>query len=629
MSESVTQNYNHLKIHSQYSICEGAAKIDDLQEYSKVNQLKSLGICDTSNLCGALEFAEKISKSGTQPIIGTQINCKIYDTTGLLPLFALNEIGYKNIIKLSSTSYLQNDNLSEPHIDFKDLLNNSEGVVVFSGTVFGLIGKLFDKGKFTEIHNIYDQLKKKFGDRFYIEIQRHNDLNEKAFEKFNLKKSSDLEIAIIATNEVFYISKDMHEAHDALICIGNKTYVNEKNRLRFTNQHYLKKNSEMLELFSDLPEALENNYNFHLRFNFKPNKSKPILPSIAGLQSNSPEDELLKQANEGLLNRLKNFVNSKNKVDNVVANLGTSLTTKQILTLNQFFQHIIICFDGDESGYKAALRAAENSIIELKPEKEISFLFLPNKHDPDSYVNEKGKDFFEDFSKNNSVPIHKFIFNHYSKEMNDNPSSRAIFETKLRTISSTIKDEFINKYVLEEFLDKISELTPNTNFKYKKNYTRPTKSLRSTQNYYNETKSFTAIDIKEFSFLYILLKKPELIKENFNLIENVKLCSSENKLLLEQIIDQTNNFENTDIESLKIDQGLIDRILKYASIKHILVKSFNDNYKILEILSELIRDLKNYELELRILDLESRFSQDLSETTFNELKELKKLQKIN
>ncbi len=320
---------------------------------------------------------------------------------------------------------------------------------------------------------------------------------------------------------------------------------------------------------------------------------------------------------------------SKNKVENVVANLGTSLTTKQILTLNQFFQHITVCFDGDESGYKAALRAAENSVIELKPEKEISFLFLPDKHDPDSFVNEKGRDFFEEFSKNNSVPIHKFIFNHYSQEMNDNPSSRAIFEKKLMTIASTIKDEFIKKYVLEYFLEKVFELTPNTNFKYKKNYTKPTKSLKSTQNYYNETKSLTAINIKEFSFLYILLKKPELIKENFNLIENVKLFSSENKLLLDEIVNQTNNFENTDIENLKIDRGLIERVLKYASIKHILVKNTNDKQKILEILSELIRDLKNYELELRITDLESRFSKDLSETTFNELKELKKLQKIN
>ena len=320
---------------------------------------------------------------------------------------------------------------------------------------------------------------------------------------------------------------------------------------------------------------------------------------------------------------------SKNKVENVVANLGTSLTTRQILTLNQFFQHITVCFDGDESGYKAALRAAENSIVELKPEKEISFLFLPNKHDPDSYVNEKGKDFFEDFSKNNSVPIHKFIFNHYSKEMNDNPSSRAIFEKKLRSISSTIKDEFIRKYVLEYFLEKISELTPNINFKYNKNYTKLTKSLKSTQNYYNETKSLSAIDIKEFSFLYILLKKPELIRDNFNLIENVKLFSNENKLLLQEILSQLNKFQIRGVEDLNIDQNLIERVLKYASIKHIVLKNFNDDEKILEILSEILRDLKNHELEIRIEELESRFSKDLSEVTFNELKELKKQQKIN
>ena len=320
---------------------------------------------------------------------------------------------------------------------------------------------------------------------------------------------------------------------------------------------------------------------------------------------------------------------SKHKVDNVVANLGTSLTTRQILTLNQFFQHIIVCFDGDESGYKAALRAAENSIIELRPEKEISFLFLSDNHDPDTFVNEKGKDFFEDFSKSNSVPIHKFIFSHYSKDIDENPSSRAIFEKKLRAIASSIKDEFIRKYVLEYFLEKVSELTPNTNFKYIKKYNKPVKSLKSTQNYYNETKSLKAIDIKEFSFLYILLKKPELIQNNFNLIENVKLFSSENKLLFVEILNQTNNFKNTDIENLKIDQNLIDRVFKYASVKHILIKNLNDDQKILEILCELIRDLKNYELELRITDLESRFSKDLSETTFNELKELKKLQKTN
>ena len=320
---------------------------------------------------------------------------------------------------------------------------------------------------------------------------------------------------------------------------------------------------------------------------------------------------------------------SKNKIDNVVANLGTSLTTRQILILNQFFDEIVICFDGDESGYKAALRAAESSIIELKPEKKISFLFLPDNHDPDSFVNEKGKDFFLNYSESNSVSIHKFIFDHYLNNMDDSPSSKAIFEKKLRSISSTIKDEFIKKYVLEYFLEKISEFTPNTNKKFNKYYSKPSKSLKSTQNYYNETKSLKAIDIKEFSFLYILLKKPELIKHNFNLIENVKLFSGENKLLFNEILKQTKNFKITLIDNINVDQSLIDRVFKYASVKHIMVKNFNNDHKILEILSELVRDLKNYELEIRIQELESRFSKDLNEVTFNELKELKKLQKIN
>ena len=300
MPESTAQNFNHLKIHSQYSICEGAVKIDDLQDFSKSKKIKSLGLCDTSNLCGALEFAEKISKVGTQPIIGTQINFKHGDCIGLLPLFALNEEGYKRIIKLSSISYIENNELSEPHIDFKDLLADNSGVAVFSGTIFGLFGELFNKGKFSEIFELYKKLKSNFGDRFYLEIQRHGDQNELGFEKFNLNKSLELEIPLIATNEVFYLDKDMHEAHDALICIGNKTYVNEKSRIRLSNQHYFKDNSEMTELFVDLPEALENNYNFPLRCNFRPLFSNPILPNISSEKGGNADDVLKKDSLHGL-----------------------------------------------------------------------------------------------------------------------------------------------------------------------------------------------------------------------------------------------------------------------------------------------------------------------------------------
>ena len=122
MQESNNQTFNHLKIHTQYSICEGAVKIEDLKIYCKNNKIKSIGLCDTSNLCGALEFAEKISKSGTQPIIGTQIRFKVGETFGLLPLFALNEIGYKNIVELSSKSYLNSGETLDPECDFDDLL---------------------------------------------------------------------------------------------------------------------------------------------------------------------------------------------------------------------------------------------------------------------------------------------------------------------------------------------------------------------------------------------------------------------------------------------------------------------------------------------------------------------------
>ena len=312
MSESNFKNFSHLKIHSQYSICEGAIKIDELKDKAKELKIQSLGISDSSNLCGAIEFSDKLSKVGTQPIIGTQINFKFEDTIGLLPLFALNEGGYKKIIKLSSKSYLNNNDVSDPHLDINDLFeSDSSGIAIFSGTIFGLFGKLFDKGKFSEITNLYKKINKSFDDRFYLEIQRHNDKNEQSFEKFNLNQSNILKIPIIATNEVFYLTKDMHEAHDALICIGNKTYINEKNRIKYSSEHYLKDDSQMSKLFSDLPEALQNNYNFPFRCCFRPLFSKPILPNISSSEDGNASDIIKKDSLNGLKERFIRFFNLK------------------------------------------------------------------------------------------------------------------------------------------------------------------------------------------------------------------------------------------------------------------------------------------------------------------------------
>ena len=232
-SMEIYNKFNHIKVHSQYSICEGALKIDELSEFCKKNKIKALGLSDSFNLCGALEFSENISKSGTQPILGTQVNFKFNEIIGKIPLIAKTENGYKSIIQLSSKSFLENDDFNEPHCKIEDLLNVSGDIIVLSGSLNNLTGKLFDKDKVLEIKELYNLLKNKFKDDFYIEIQRHNDFNEKNFENLNLKLSHDLKIPIIATNEVFYINKDMHEAHDALMCIGNKTHLNDQNRKNF------------------------------------------------------------------------------------------------------------------------------------------------------------------------------------------------------------------------------------------------------------------------------------------------------------------------------------------------------------------------------------------------------------
>ena len=309
------KNFNHLKVHTQYSICEGAIKIDELADFCKSKKIKSIGLSDSYNLCGALEFSEKISKVGTQPIIGTQINVNLDDILGKVSLYATSETGYKNLTKLSSKSYLKNDRITEPSCNLEDLLENNEDLVLLTGNYKNFFGQLFYKNKLKDFEEILNSLKSSFKNRLYIEVQRHNEHQEKNFENYLLNISKSLQIPLIATQEIFYLNENMYEAHDALICIGEKNFVDDKNRFRYSNQHYLKSQEELESLYSDIPEALENNYNFHLRFNFKPKKSKPILPSIANKESSSPEEELSKLAKKGLENRLANFILKKNKVE--------------------------------------------------------------------------------------------------------------------------------------------------------------------------------------------------------------------------------------------------------------------------------------------------------------------------
>ena len=275
------KNFNNIKIHTQYSICEGAIKIDDLAEYCKSNKIKSIGLADSYNLCGALEFSEKLSKVGTQPIIGSQINLRFQNIIGKITLYATSEQGFKNLTKLSSSSYLKNNETDDPTCEINDLISNNEDLILLTGNYYNFFGKLFYANKIKDFEKIINSLKSNFKDRLYFEIQRHGENEEKNFENYLLNCSKILDIPLIATQEVFYLENDMYEAHDALTCIGEKNFIEDNSRFKYSNQHYFKHNDEILKLYSDIPESLENNYNFHLRFNFKPKKSKPILPSIA------------------------------------------------------------------------------------------------------------------------------------------------------------------------------------------------------------------------------------------------------------------------------------------------------------------------------------------------------------
>ena len=178
MNEAKNRNFTHLKIHTQYSICEGALRTGDLAKYCKENKIKAVGLCDSHNLCGALEFSEIIAKSKTQPIIGTQLNVKYKKHIGKIPLFAKNLKGYKNLIKLSSKSFLEVKDNEEPYCDIADIEENSEGIILFTGSFDSLIGRLFFKNLTDEISTILKKLSLIFKDNLYVEIQRHNDQGE-------------------------------------------------------------------------------------------------------------------------------------------------------------------------------------------------------------------------------------------------------------------------------------------------------------------------------------------------------------------------------------------------------------------------------------------------------------------
>ena len=361
---------------------------------------------------------------------------------------------------------------------------------------------------------------------------------------------------------------------------------------------------------------------------------------------NSPETQFFKKGNN-LYNidrarKLSNKINqiflvegymdvislNNRGIENCVANLGTALTERQVAILNQFFNEIVICFDGDESGYKAAVRAAENSIKELKPEKQISFLFLPDNEDPDTFISKNGKEKFLKYYETNKILIHEFLFDNLKKQSNSSPTSLAILEKKLRFISNTIKDQYIKKYVLDFFLGKIFELTPNLS-KGKQFTIKHVASLSATKQIYNETISITKEQLQEFSIFYLIINNFNFFKKNVSTLNDLKFITDDGEKVFSELLKLLNSEDEINSNMLPIDSDMLNKINKFASVKHISKNIQRDENKLEEIFNEMKKDLKNLFIEKRISQLESKFSENMDENTFNEIKELKKLQNNN
>ena len=472
----------------------------------------------------------------------------------------------------------------------------------------------------------------------YINFCHHNIIDEPNQFILNYLKKRNLSLEVIKKFKLGF-NHDNKDIYEKLKVNYSKEILNETGLFYFDE----KKNKFIEKFRNRLIFPIFNITNNPIGVGGRIIENKNYLAKYI----NSPETLFFKKgSNLYNLNNVRNLSNkvetiyvvegymdvivmTKNGINNVVANLGTALTDKQTLTLDQFFNHVIICFDGDKSGRNAALRAAENSIINLNPEKKISFLFLPEGEDPDTFISKNNKQFFENYSKENLYPIHQFIYESYKEYVDNSPSSLATFEKKLRKISYSIKDEFIKKYTLEFFLRQLEELTPNVSSKESKKFIKKTRSLNVTQKQYEKTKLLSTIEVKEYSILCLILKNINFFSVNINLLDELKLFTQENSLILEKIKSELERQDKVLIEDLSIDTQIIEKIFNFASIRYILDKKSLNDEKILGMFNEIIRDLKNFELEARIEELESKFSKDFSENTFNELKQLKKLQKIN
>ena len=310
----------HLRVHSAYSLLEGALQISRLGELCSEHAMPALGISDTANLFGALEFSEALVKAGVQPIIGCTLPVDFQDAVRegeaaraaqarrkppVLALIAKDEIGYRNLLRLTSSAFLDTDSALDPHVTMETLVEHSSGLICLTGGPDGGIDRALLDRQGELARRRLEGLKRLFGERLYVELQRHGLEGERIVEADLVALAYALELPLVATNEAYFADPDDYEAHDALICIAEGEVVGATERRRLSTEHYFKSPSQMAALFADVPEALENTVEIARRCSYRPRIHAPILPNFtSGDEALDEAEELRRQAQDGLTMRL-------------------------------------------------------------------------------------------------------------------------------------------------------------------------------------------------------------------------------------------------------------------------------------------------------------------------------------
>jgi DNA polymerase III subunit alpha len=262
----------HLHTHSAYSLSEGALPIKLMARMAREAGMPALAITDSGNLFGALEFSEALSEKGIQPIIGCALKLDFSDgpqdnvhrqrqaqrKLPSLVLLAKDDIGYRNLMRLSSRAYLDTPDTAEPHVSWELLAALSRGIICLTGGPLGPVNEALVQGQAPLARERVEKLKGVFGDRLYVELQRHGTEAERLAEPGLIDLAYDFDIPLVATNEPYFATPDDYIAHDALICIADGEVMNNEDRRRLTPEHYFKSAQQMAALFADLPEAIDS-----------------------------------------------------------------------------------------------------------------------------------------------------------------------------------------------------------------------------------------------------------------------------------------------------------------------------------------------------------------------------------